>query len=473
MYELNTPVAKQAVARQIFELNLNYSPINKIYNANEGYLFGLDDAAVRIIAEQLVEDDMPEDIQRRLPKTSSSSDRDPKPDGGDQPMQLSEFDRSAALDALINYIANKGFSYEPWQVACFVTALRTKPFVILAGVTGTGKSKLPKLVCQGTGGLPMLVPVRPDWTDSADILGYVDLEGRFRPGQFLAFARKANEAAGRLHLCIVDEMNLGRVEHYFAEVLSRIEDREAAAGGGFRSDGLLGLDLHSEDQVWRGQGIGPNLAIVGTVNMDESTHGFSRKVLDRAFTIELSEIDLGLIQSAASGAGASITAWPVAAWHPLAIRLGALPAAEHAKHAKTISDTIGVLQQLNAILVHAQLQLGYRSRDEIVLFVLHAQDLIGHFVTRSKDEVDPVDLAIMMKVLPRIVGGSGAIERVLDDLLRWSGPEVGLDEPEGYVREWDQAGRPPAIADASYPRCAARLCLMRERLREGYTSFWL
>ena len=71
------------------------------------------------------------------------------------------------------------------------------------------------------------------------------------------------------------------------------------------------------------------------------------------------------------------------------------------------------------------------------------------------------------------LANSGAIGRVLDDLLRWAGPKDGIDEPDAYVQQWDQAGRPPAMVDVRFPRCAARLCLMRERLREGYTSFWL
>ena len=105
------------------------------------------------------------------------------------------FARAEAMEALIEAIAARGFVYEPWQVAAYVTALRTKPFVILAGVTGTGKSKLPALVEAATGGTARLIPVRPDWTDPADVLGYTDLQGRFRPGSVLRAAREAQLAA--------------------------------------------------------------------------------------------------------------------------------------------------------------------------------------------------------------------------------------------------------------------------------------
>jgi hypothetical protein len=201
------------------------------------------------------------------------------------------FEPAAALEALIRYIEGCGFIYEPWQVAAYATALRTKPFVILAGVSGTGKSRLPALVEAATGGTTRLVPVRPDWTDSADVLGYVDLQGRFRPGVVLDAAREAMDAPGRHLVCIVDEMNLARVEHYFAELLSRIEGRQVQADGhGFASPPLLGGNLHEAAGArWASVHLPPNMALVGTVNMDESTHSFSRKVLDLAFTLELAE----------------------------------------------------------------------------------------------------------------------------------------------------------------------------------------
>ena len=83
------------------------------------------------------------------------------------------FDLAEAVDSVISYVRQRGFTYEPWHIAEYVTAVRTKPFVILAGVTGTGKSRLPALVAEATGSKSVLIPVRPDWTDSSDVLGYM------------------------------------------------------------------------------------------------------------------------------------------------------------------------------------------------------------------------------------------------------------------------------------------------------------
>jgi dsDNA-binding SOS-regulon protein len=384
------------------------------------------------------------------------------------------FDRTSALQQLIHGIEASGFVFEPWQLAAYVTALRTKPFVILAGVTGTGKSRLPSLVAQLTGGQCELMPVRPDWTDSADVLGYVDLQGVFRPGRLLEVARNANSQLDQQWTFIVDEMNLARVEQYFAEVLSRIEDRHACATGGFASRPLLGVRLRSEDHTWSEVGLPPNLAIVGTVNMDETTHGFSRKVLDRAFTIELSDTDLSRWNTATVKPATS--KWPATAWQPRAITLAGLTGLSK-EDTDNVQRVIDTLTNLNGFLQQAQLQVGYRTRDEVALFVLHASEVLGGFLTREGSTVDPLDLAIHMKVLPRLVGGSGAVRRAVLQLLGWarSGkPFASETNAQTVLDEWIDLGRPGALSDSKFPRTTGRLCIMWERfLSEGYTSYWL
>ena len=382
---------------------------------------------------------------------------------------------SSKIEKIHAYITSKGFQFEPWQIAAYVTALRTKPFVILAGVTGTGKSKLPKLVSEATGGESKLISVRPDWTDSSDVLGYRSLNEKFRPGALLEFVQNATKQPDKHHVCIIDEMNLARVEHYFAEILSRIEDRRKASNGGFESSRLLGQELSGDDAHWSSYGLPSNLAIVGTVNMDESSHGFSRKVLDRAFTIELSDIDLTKWESVISEEIAP-TPWPVDKWHPRAIQLSQIGSLTELER-KEIDRVIKALIEINSFLVHAQLQVGYRTRDEIALFVMHAQDYKASFVTNSGVEVDPLDLALLMKVLPRIVGGSNPIKRAVLNLLGWAWNGKAFlteDEASSIMKDWETKNRPGALPEALYPKTAARLCLMWDRLlAEGFTSFWL
>ncbi len=381
---------------------------------------------------------------------------------------------SKCVGELIEGIAAEGFVFHPWQIATFVTALRTKPFVILAGVSGTGKSKLPALVAKLTTGKIERVSVRPDWTDSADVLGYVDLQDQFRPGVVLQAAQAASKDGEHYHLCLLDEMNLARVEHYFAEVLSAIEDRHPSADGGYETTKLVAQALPAGFEQWQEQTIPANFGIVGTVNMDESSHGFSRKVLDRAFTLELSEVDLDLGQSRPSE-DVEPAQWLPSFWHCRATRISECDP-DDPKFRSAAKKATEALQRVNECLMHSQLQVGYRTRDEVILFLLNADELSDLFITRDRKTVDPLDLALMMKVLPRLVGGSNAIRRTMTGLLGLShGQSMSEpDDAETLVENWVSAGRPDTVDGVTYPRTASRLCLMWERLTyEGYTSFWL
>ncbi len=383
------------------------------------------------------------------------------------------FNISVAIEDVSRSIAECGYIFEPWQIAAYITALRTKPFVILAGVSGTGKSKLPALVAKATGGESRLISVRPDWTDSSDVLGYLDLQQRFRPGLLLEFARDAESHPDRFYVCIVDEMNLARIEHYFAEVLSRIEDRRPSPNGGFESSALLSQSLPESEKNWATQRLPPNLAIVGTVNMDESAHGFSRKVLDRAFTIELSDVDLSQWETKPSNEP-MIQHWNIASWHPRAIQLAGVGPVTEAER-KEVDATISSLVEINKILVEAQLQVGYRTRDELTLFLLNAASCKSSFVTNAGESVSPVDVVLQMKILPRIAGGTSGVRRTVLRLLGWAYDQRTTDDEANDIRDkWEKEGRPSSLTDARFPRTAARLCLMWDRLvSEGFTSFWL
>lgn len=379
------------------------------------------------------------------------------------------------IKQLIDNISAQGYVYEPWQIAAYVVALRTKPFIILAGVSGTGKSKLPALVGQATGGKVQLITVRPDWTDSADILGYSDLQGNFRPGPLLEIVKEATANSQKHYVCIVDEMNLARVEHYFAEVLSRIEEREQSPSGGYQSGPLLVQKLNNKDELWSKLGLPSNLALVGTVNMDESTHGFSRKVLDRAFTIELSEVDLSIWQPITKIERTEIN-WPAKTWYPRGIRLGEIGDFS-ADERQLIQEVIKVLIEINKFLMQAHYQVAYRTRDEIALFVLHAREAASNFVTRDGEKVDPLDLALQMKILPRISGGSNTIRKTLLQLLGWSYKRQAFyseEEAVELIEQWEADGFPAHLKGAQFPCTAARLCLMWDRMiNEGFTSYWL
>ncbi len=355
------------------------------------------------------------------------------------------FDRAAATERLVAAIEAHGFVYEPFEIAAYLTALRTKPFVLLAGPTGVGKSRLPALIAEATGGAAHLVPVRPDWTDPAETLGYTDLAGHFRPGALLRAARDAGQDPDRFHALVLDEMNLGRPEHFLAEVLSRMEARTETAAG-WASPPLLTERLGQTDAVWQSVALPPNLGLVGTVNVDESAHAFSAKVLDRAFVLTLAATDLGVWERGPSVAKLMADDWPVEAWRPRAIRLAGLANLSD-------SDRSEVQRSVDAVTEAARLLRedapGYRARDEIALFVLHAHETPDSFRTRRGQRVDPLDVALAAKLLPRLgAEGSG-----IDALLAWAAGQNARDA----VETWDASGRPAVLPGARFGLTAALL----------------
>ena len=166
----------------------------------------------------------------------------------------------------------------------FHLSLRSRGFVILSGISGTGKTWLAQAYARAVGGRELLVPVAPNWTTNEDLLGYLNpISGVYHDTAFSKFLREAAlewESAGAEerepvpHYLVLDEMNLARVEYYFATFLSTLEvrQREETARVQLGDDVVL---------------LTPNLRFVGTVNVDETTHGFADKVYDRAQLVEL------------------------------------------------------------------------------------------------------------------------------------------------------------------------------------------
>ena len=358
------------------------------------------------------------------------------------------------IDELVSdmatFIDQSGFVYHPWQIAAFVTAARTKPFVVLAGVSGLGKTKLPRLISEASDSALTVTPVKPDWTDSSEIIGYTDLTDGFHPGALLRAAQKAVEDPSKHHFLLLDELNLARVEYYLAEFLSVLEERRVESDGLIRSPALLGTSASGPvTGNWSETFLPNNFTLLGSVNMDETTHGFSRKVLDRAFVLELSDVDManfGAVEGVPQG-----NKWTPADWTGIGLQVSD----GMDLSSLIVLSAVQELEQLNGYLARLQLHVGYRVRDEIILFCMNAQNALSSFVTLGGEDIDPLDLAIMMKVLPRVQGGSQGVRMLLDSLAIWAaGGEDGSGRQFGV--------------------CAERIGVMSDRFnQEGFTSFWL
>ena len=368
------------------------------------------------------------------------------------------------------YIKAAGFTYEDKLIENFYLSLKSKPFVILAGTSGTGKTRLVRLFAEAIGatsanGRYCQVAVRPDWSDSTDLFGHIDLNGNFVPGAILPFLKKAMDDWKHPYILCLDEMNLARVEYYMSDFLSIIESRNLKSGKVI-SDLIMTNDKYGNDEVAAKKfgeiGFPQNLYIVGTVNMDETTFPFSRKVLDRAITIEFNYVDLGLQFTETMDAVETYDADNSFLMSKYLV-LG--------RDCREYFDVIGPiceqLESINKILRKANAHVGYRVRDEIVFY------LINNMNAGLLTEDEALDNSIMQKILPRIQGSSASIKDMLCELFNFlSNQKIDVNAADTSTAEAMQK-----ILDngsVKYPKSVDKIAFMVRRFEEdGFTSYWL
>ena len=368
----------------------------------------------------------------------------------------------------------------------YITAIKSKPFLLLAGISGTGKSRIVRELAracweEGTDEYKaqkpknfQMVQVKPNWHDSSDLIGYVSRvsgKAEYVAGEFLKFIAKAWEDTETPYFLCLDEMNLAPVEQYFAEYLSVIESRKSHEDGTVTTDPILEKsaedwyrvltsELTNDDNVRNrfleeGICIPQNFIVVGTVNMDETTFSFSRKVLDRAMTIEMNEVDLhGGLTKRHESIGKLSNAELVGS---------AVEGVDVYNDYTDVCDiALGYLQKVNDVLEGTPFKVAYRTRNEFLLYVVNnlpyckdenGNDLEqGYVIARALDEITS------MKVLSRIEGDDTKVsDELLDNLSK--AIENGLKTVSGEEN---------TVKSISL----AKLKEMKAKLVSGYTSFW-
>ena len=377
----------------------------------------------------------------------------------------------------------------------YITAIKSKPFLLLAGISGTGKSRIVRELARACweedteeykAHKPKnfeMVQVKPNWHDSSELIGYVSrVSGNpeFIAGDFLKFVAKAWENLDVPHFLCLDEMNLAPVEQYFAEYLSVVESRKCTEDGTIMTDSILKPEykidndtgekiyakwydnlvkdllrdcpiekLHALTTQFKEDGISipQNLIVVGTVNMDETTFSFSRKVLDRAMTIEMNEVDLkGGLEKRHEQIGKLGKAELIGM---------AVEGVDVYKSKEEVCDkVITYLQKINDKLEGTPFKVAYRTRNEFLLYVVNnlpykqegkSEDFV---IQRALDEITS------MKVLSRIEGDETKVSRTflnsLEEVIRTALPEISVENSVSLKK----------------------LTEMKKRLESGYTSFW-
>jgi len=324
----------------------------------------------------------------------------------------------------------------------FVSALQTKPFLILTGLSGSGKTKLAEAfshwISEGTDQY-QIVSVGADWTNREPLLGFPNA---LEPGSYvkpdsgvLDLILRAKEDETKPYFLLLDEMNMSHVERYFADFLSAMESSEGE------------ITLHPTGIEWEDCDVPStfklpkNLFIIGTVNIDETTYMFSPKVLDRANVIEFrvsrSDMEKYFQDSKPLDMLSLVT-------QGATMGKSFLETSMLTKQMTNVGDTlIPFFVELEKIGA----EFGYRTASEMSHFIACCSDM-------AKDKMDydqVIDAAIIQKLLPKVHGSRSKIESTLIAL-----ENLCMNES----------------SQIKYPLSHEKLQRMKKRVQnDGFTSF--
>jgi 5-methylcytosine-specific restriction endonuclease McrBC GTP-binding regulatory subunit McrB len=392
--------------------------------------------------------------------------------------EAGEFVLDHDLLNIYDFYRAKGLRFSGEIIARYVLSLQTKPFVILTGISGTGKTKIAQIFAdfilqeasvQDLEARRKFIPVRPDWMDNRGLLGFYNLlDEKYHATPLLQLLLKAQEPASEGKPCfvILDEMNLAKVEQYFSDFLSVMESRT--------SDNPQGemIQLHAFEKpretvggrlvVPNRLGIPSNVFFTGTVNVDESTYMFSPKVLDRSNVIEFNEVDLepsGAIaserfvlrdeQQVLQGIGQALESWRV-------------PSIQDYKDAAEANPLLkGVLGDLLNLLKPYHLHFGYRVINEISRFLVNAKQAVANYTFE-----DAFDIQILQKILPKFHGTQAKLQEPLERFLAFCFPDNTSYDDILIKRAAERD------SSARFPRSARKISNMLTNLQtQGYCSF--
>ncbi len=352
------------------------------------------------------------------------------------------------LDKIISSIKSTGLIYRDDIIKRFAYSLLTKPFVILSGLAGSGKTQLAlafaKALVENEDEQLCFVPIGADWTNREPLLGYPNA---LKQGDYvhpesgaldLLIECNKEKNAGKPYFLILDEMNLSYVERYFADFLSVMESHKA-----------IRLWKEENGNVPSTIELPKNLFIIGTINVDETTYMFSPKVLDRANVIEfkVDEEDMKEFLDTNPNVDIKIVCGKAASMAADFVRIAGDKIAPSTIANETLNSFFIQLKKVNA-------EFGYRSASEIGRFISLAKDSMG--------DDKAVDAAIVQKLLPKLHGSRKKIVPVLKELWTLCGISIDMEEME--ILEVPD--------DVKFPLTADKIVRMYKcAIDNGFTSF--
>ena len=386
---------------------------------------------------------------------------------GEEPSSGSSSGASpVVIRAIIDAIKKSGLLYTDDLISRFVISLMTKPFVILSGLAGSGKTQLAIAFAKAMSEKKeqmCIVPVGADWTNREPLLGYPNAleEGKYvlPDSGVLQLLIKAAGDKKHPYFLILDEMNLSYVERYFADFLSAMESHEeiplwneknkATCEGKKTSKEAVS---ESGDKVSSKVELPSNLFIIGTINVDETTYMFSPKVLDRANVIEfkIDEDEMKSYLDAAVNVDVESISGSLSGMALNFLELATKPVASGFDDSKDVLlDFFKKLKTVNA-------EFGFRSAKEIGRFIA-----LSRMLGTLADE-KAVDAAIVQKLLPKLHGSRKKLTPVLSELWKICMPES--EEPVEKAKAVSETTKYPLSADKI-------LRMYRSATDNGFTSF--
>ena len=347
----------------------------------------------------------------------------------------------------------------------YLRALRTKPFMLLAGISGTGKSRLVRELAfkscpniddlqadKTTPGNYLMIEVKPNWHDSTEILGYYsNISKKYQFTKFIHFLVKAKKYPKVPFFVCLDEMNLAPVEQYFAEFLSVIETRKKndnaiVTGTLVEAQRMRELEGWTEGDLT----LPDNVFIIGTVNMDDTTHQFSRKVIDRAMTIEMNGDKLAnMFGRSRDLCYLDEGVWPLESFKAVHVCADEVLKELKLDQADTLKQgLVNKLDAINICLKNTPFQVSYRVLNEMCVY---AGVLLSEGLTIDAAIAQAVDQITLMKILPRIEGDEDMF--VVD--------KQNKNRLEMMMELFDENSE-------SYKKLEE----MNNRLDSGFTRFW-
>jgi 5-methylcytosine-specific restriction protein B len=351
----------------------------------------------------------------------------------------------------------------------FKSLLLTKPFLILTGLSGSGKSKIAEAfaswICRNPDQQILMVPVGSDWTNRDPLLGYFDsINMKYRKDDYgvINLLLNAEQDPSQPYFLILDEMNLSHVERYFADFLSVMESSKKTIK---LYDGILEENeaINGDDEVPSIIDLPRNLFIIGTVNIDETTYMFSPKVLDRAGVIEF-RIDRSYMESflelslkpdieRISGHGSSMAADFV--------RIASDISPQYSEKSDLDTELLKFFDQLKSVGG----EFGYRAAYEINRFA----GIMASFVDDDFDHKHIIDAAIIQKLLPKLHGSRNQLVPVLEKLATLCLKDEKIESVKAKLKMEQLPGNDP---DVKYPLSFEKIHRMHSRaIKDGFTSF--